>query len=118
MLIRIFFVEGERDSSRFHWKEPNCTSKVYRFTCALFGLTSLLSFWLMTVNNILIAGKGKYPELEAVADLYIDDLMISGVTVGETREKKHKAIEVFQDATLSFANGTPMQKSLKRILCT
>ena len=40
--LQIRIKQEGRDSLRFHWKEPNSEEfKVYRFTKALFGLTSL-----------------------------------------------------------------------------
>ena len=78
--------------------------KIYRFTRALFGLTSSPFLLAGVLNQHLDPWKDRYPTVvkELQDGLYVDDLMAGGVTVEETSEKKAKAMEVFEDATFSI----------------
>ena len=103
--LQIRIKQEERDSLRFHWKEPNREElKVYRFTRALFGLTSSPFLLAGVLNNHLDSWKDRYPELtkKLREGLYVDDLMTGGTTVEETAGKKVMASEVFEDATFSI----------------
>ena len=98
--LQIRIKQEERDSLRFHWKEPGCDGiKVYRFTRALFGLTSSPFLLAGVLNQHLDAWEDRYPELvkQLREGLYVDDLMTGGVK--ETGEKKVMATELFEDAT-------------------
>ena len=73
---------------------------VHRFTRALFGLTSSPFLLAGVLNHHLDQWKENYPEVVKEIDdnLYVDDLMMGGATVPETKEKKTIATEVFEDA--------------------
>jgi hypothetical protein len=99
--FRLRIKEQEKDSLRFHWKEPSSDNLiVHRFTKALFGLTSSPFLLAGVLNHYLDQWKENYPEVvkEIEDNLYVDDLMMGGVTVPETRERKTIATEVFEDA--------------------
>ena len=83
---------------------------MYRFTRALFGLTS--SPFLHSTKH---SWEDRYPELvkELRECLYVDDLMTCGVTVKETEEKKAMAMEVFEDATFSIHKWHSNAKELQ-----
>ena len=103
--LQIRIKEQERDSLRFHWKEPSSDNLiVYRFTRALFGLTSSPFLLAGVLNHHLDQWKENYPEVVKEIDdnLYVDDLMMGGATVPETREKKTIAAEVFEDAAFTI----------------
>jgi hypothetical protein len=68
---------------RFHWKEPSSDNLiVYRFTSALFGLTSSPFLLAGVLNHHLDQWKENYPEVvnEIDDNLYVDDLMTVTVT--------------------------------------
>ncbi|CAB4033869.1 Hypothetical predicted protein, partial [Paramuricea clavata] len=114
--LQIRIKQEERDSLRFHWKEPDCDGiKVYRFTRALFGRTSSPFLLAGVLNQHLDAWEDRYPELvkELREGLYVDDLMTGGVTVEETGEKKVMAAELFEDATFSFHKWHSKAKELE-----
>ena len=114
--LQIRIKQEERDSLRFHWKEPDCDGiKVYRFTRALFGLTSSPFLLAGVLNQHLDAWEDRYPELvkELREGLYVDDLMTGGVTVKETGEKKVMATELFEDATFSIHKWHSNAKELE-----
>ena len=103
--LQIRIKQEERDALRFHWQEPASDEiKIYRFTRALFGLTSSPFLLAGVLNQHLDSWKDRYPVVvkELQDGLYVDDLMAGGVTVEETSEKKAKAMEVFEDATFSI----------------
>ena len=99
--LQVRIKEKERDALRFHWKSSGSNDTVvYRFTRALFGLTC--SPFLR--NEHLKSLKERYPHLveELQKGLYVDDLMTGGTTTNEVREKKTKAVEIFEDATFKL----------------
>jgi transposase InsO family protein len=92
----------ERDALRFHWRAPGCdVTSVYRFTRALFGLTCSPFLLGGVLHEHLGRWEEKHPELvrEVRDNLYVDDLMLGGDDATKVREKRSKAIEVFEDAT-------------------
>lgn len=99
--LQVRIKEAERDALRFHWKAPGSEDiVVYRFTRALFGLTSS-PFLLNGVLSVhLKSWKTRCPELveEIRKNLYVDDLMTGGATINEVNEKKNQACEIFEDA--------------------
>ena len=103
--LQIRINEEERDSLRFHWKHPKKdTVDVYRFTRAMFGLTSSPFLLGGVINQHLDTWESRYPELikELHDGLYVDDLMTGGVTVEDAKSKKAAAIEVFSDAAFEI----------------
>ena len=100
--LQVRIKEIERDALRFHWKAPGSDDTVvYRFTRALFGLTCS-PFLLNGVLRVhLKSWETKRPKLveEIRKNLYVDDLMSGGATIAEVKEKKSRAIEIFEDAT-------------------
>ena len=103
--LQIRIKEEERDALRFHWKFPGSDDTVvYRFTRALFGLTCSPFLLGGVLNEHLKSWKERYPHLveELQKGLYVDDLMTGGTTTTEVREKKTKAVEIFEDATFKL----------------
>jgi hypothetical protein len=70
---------------------------------ALFGLTSSPFLLAGVLNHHLDQWKENYSEVVKEIDdnLYVDDLMMGGATVPETKEKKTIATEVFEDAAFT-----------------
>ena len=103
--LQIRIHEEERDSLRFHWRQPNsCQIEVFRFTRALFGLTCSPFLLGGVINQHLDSWEDRHPELikELREGLYVDDLMTGGTTIKETEAKKATAIELFEDATFTI----------------
>ena len=71
----------------------SCIGLQERLTCSPFLLGGVL-------NEHLKSWKERYPHLveELQKGLYIDDLMTGGTTTTKVREKKTKAVEIFEDA--------------------
>ena len=95
----------DRDSLRFHWKEPNSDAiQVYRFTRALFGLTCSPFLLGGVLKHHLDAWEERYPEIvkQIREGLYVDDLISGGSTVSQTQITKEKTIEVFSDAVFTI----------------
>ncbi|XP_028414200.1 uncharacterized protein LOC114537261 [Dendronephthya gigantea] len=114
--LQIQIKPEERDSLCFHWREPNSdVIRIYRFTRALFGLTSSPFLLGRVLDQHLNSWKARYPKLvEELQDgLYIDDLIAGGVTVEEVVEKKTKSTEVFEDATFSIHKWHSNAKELE-----
>ena len=100
--LQIRIREAERDAPRFHWKCPGqSVIQTYRFTRALFGLTSSPFLLGGVINQHLTLWKTKYPEFveELRKSLYVDDLLSGGSTVEEAQMKKSMSKEIFEDAT-------------------
>ncbi|XP_028393616.1 uncharacterized protein LOC114517961 [Dendronephthya gigantea] len=103
--LQIRIKEEERDSLRFHWTPPGCTeTQVYRFTRALFGLTSSPFLLAGVLDQHLELWERQYPEIvkEIREGLYVDDLMVGGASIDIVQEKKDTSIEVFQDASFTL----------------
>ena len=95
----------DRDSLRFHWKEPNSDAiLVYRFTRALFGLTCSPFLLGGVLKHHLDAWEERYQEIvQRIREgLYVDDLITGGTTVSETQVQKEKTTEVFNDAVFTI----------------
>ena len=103
--LQVRIREAERDALRFHWKPPGQSNiEVYRFTRALFGLTSSPFLLCGVINQHLTLWEVRYPEFveEIRKSLYVDDLLSGGATVQEAQTKKSKAKEIFQDAKFNL----------------
>ena len=103
--LQIRIKEEECDALRFHWKSPGRDDTVvYRFTRALLGLTCSPFLLGGVLNEHLKSWKERYPHPveELQKGLYVDDLMTGGTTTTEVREKKTKAVEIFEDATFKL----------------
>ena len=103
--LQIRIKEEERDSPRFHWMRPDHSEmEVYRFTRALFGLTSSPFLLGGVISEHLNKWEATYPEIvkELRDGLYVDDLLIGGATVEEVQIKKQTAIEIFNEATFTL----------------
>ena len=114
--LQIRIKQEERHSFRFHWKEPNSDEiKIYRFTRALFGLTSSPFLLAGVLRQQLDSWEERYPDLvkELLDDLYVNDLMTGGSTVDEAREKKFVATKVFEGATFSIHKWHSNAKELE-----
>ena len=77
---------------------------VYRFTRALFGLTCSPFLLGGVLKEQLKSWKERYPHLaeELQKGLYVEDLMTGGTATTEMREKRTKAVEIFEDATFQL----------------
>lgn len=103
--LQIRIKEEERDSLRFHWRRPNHSNiEIYRFTRALFGLTSSPFLLGGVINAHLDKWEARQPEIvkELRDVLYVDDLLTGGATVEEVQIKKQVATEIFNDATFTL----------------
>ena len=103
--LQIRIREEERDALRFHWKHPHQSNvETYRFTRALFGLTSSLFLLGGVINQHLISWEEKHPEIveELRRSLYVDDLLTGGATVEEAQIKKSIAKKIFENATFKL----------------
>ena len=103
--LQIRIKEEERDSLRFHWRRPEHSEiEIYRFTRALFGLTSSPFLLGGVISQHLARWETKHPEIvkELRDGLYVDDLLIGGAMVEEAQIKKQTATEIFNDATFKL----------------
>ena len=103
--LQIRIKEEERDSLRFHWRAPGSTeTEIYRFTRALFGLTSSPFLLAGVINYHLELWERQYPEIvkEIRDGLYVDELMAGGTTIEVVQTKKAAAVEVFEDASFTL----------------
>ena len=114
--LQIRLKEEERDSLRFHWRAPDSIeTETYRFTRALFGLTSSPFLLAGVINQHLEIWEHRHPEIvKQLRDgLYVDDLMTGGATVQEVETKKSTAIEVFEDASFTLHKWHSNAKELE-----
>jgi hypothetical protein len=103
--LQVRIREAERDGLRFHWKPAGQSNiEVYRFTRALFGLTSSPFLLGGVINQHLTLWEDRYREFvdEIRKSLYVDDLLSAGATVQEAQIKKSKAKAIFQDAIFNL----------------
>jgi hypothetical protein len=81
--LQVRIREAERDSLRFYWKPAGQSNiEVYRFTRALFGLTSSPFLLGGVINQHLTLWEDRYREFveEIRKSLYVDDLLSGGAT--------------------------------------
>ena len=114
--LQIRIKEEEHDALRFHWMSPGSDDTVvYRFTRALFGLTCSPFLLGGVLNEQLKSWKERYPHLveELQKELYVDDFMTGGTTTTEVREKKAKAVKIFEDATFKLHKWHSNEETLE-----
>ena len=115
--LQIRIKEEERDSLRFHWRRPgHSETEVYRFTRALFGLTSSPFLLGGVISQHLARWEAQCPEtVKEIRDgLYVDDLLTGGSTVEEVQAKKQTIIAVFEDATFKLHKWHSNAEELER----
>ena len=91
--LRVRIKAQDRDSLRFHWKEPNSDAiLVYRFTRALFGLTCSPFLLGGVLKHHLDAWEQRYPEIvQRIREgLYVDDLITGVLQSQKPRSRKRK----------------------------
>ena len=99
--LQVQIKEEDRDALRFHWRANNEQPvETYRFTRALFGLTSSPFLLGGVIETHLKTWAHRYP---AEADLlrrslYVDDLISWGTDVTLARERKEFAVAALGDA--------------------
>ena len=84
--LQVRIKEEDRDALRFHWKPRSQTDiKTFRFTRALFGLTSSPFLLGGVIQQQLQAWEQHEPELVAQIrkSLYVDDLISGAPSVEE-----------------------------------
>ena len=114
--LQIRIKEEERDSLRFHWRRPNHSEiEVYRFTRALFGLTSSPFLLGGVISEHLDRWESKHPELvkELRDRMDVDDLLTGGATVEEVHTKKQIASEIFNDGKFTLHKWHSNAKELE-----
>ena len=114
--FQIRIKEEERDSLRFHWRRPNHSEiEVYRFTRALFGLTSSPFLLGGVISEHLDRWESKHPELvkELRDRMDVDDLLTGGATVEEVHTKKQIASEIFNDGKFTLHKWHSNAKELE-----
>ena len=116
--LQVRIREGDRDALRFHWRDNNeQLVKVYRFTRALFGLTSSPFLLGGVLEAHLETWAAQYPEESDLLrrSLYVDDLLTGGSTVEEAQQRKEFAVRVMTDATFKLhkwnSNATELEAS-------
>ena len=116
--LQVRIREGDRDALRFHWRDNNeQLVKVYRFTRALFGLTSSPFLLGGALEAHLETWAAQYPEESDLLrrSLYVDDLLTGGSTVEEAQQRKEFAVRVMTDATFKLhkwnSNATELEAS-------
>ena len=83
--LQIRIKQQERDALRFHWKsDEHSEADVYRFTRALFGLTSSPFLLGGVIEQHLEAWEGRMPEVvtQLRRCMYVDDLLSGGLLSG------------------------------------
>ena len=103
--LQVRIKASDRDALRFHWrKDEHSKLETLRFTRALFGLTSSPFLLGGVIECHLETWETRAPEVvtELRKNLYVDDLLSGGVTVGEAQYRKEHAIEIFEDASFTL----------------
>ena len=103
--LQVRIRECERDALRFHWQcGEQSELETLRFTRALFGLAPSPFLLGGVIECHLALWEDKYPELvaEIRRSLYVDDLLTGGQTVQQAKERKERAVEIFNDATFNL----------------
>ena len=102
--LQIRIKEQERDALRFHWRKEHSETLIYRFTRALFGLTSSPFLLGGVIEQHLETWENKMPAIvsELKRCMYVDDLLSGAQTVEQAMEKKTKSIAVFDDARFTL----------------
>ena len=106
----------ERDALRFHWRcDEHSETLVYRFTRALFGLTSSPFLLGGVIEQHLETWESRMPEIvcELKRCMYVDDLLSGAQTVEQAKERKLKSIEIFDDAKFTLHKWSSNVASLE-----
>ena len=106
----------ERDALRFHWRcDEHSETLVYRFTRALFGLTSSPFLLGGVIEQHLETWESRMPEIvcELKRCIYVDDLLSGAQTVEQAKERKLKSIEIFDDARFKLHKWSSNVASLE-----
>ena len=106
----------ERDALRFHWRcDEHSETLVYRFTRALFGLTSSPFLLGGVIEQHLETWESRMPEIvcELKRCMYVDDLLSRAQTVEQAKERKLKSIEIFDDARFKLHKWSSNVASLE-----
>ena len=103
--LQIRIKEEDRDALRFHWKPRSQTNiETFRFTRALFGLTSSPFLLCGVIQGHLQAWEQREPELVAQIrnSLYVDDLISGAPSVKEANQQKEGSTKIFADAKFTL----------------
>ncbi len=99
--VRIW--KSNRDVLRFHWLKDIKSDEVqtFRFTRALFGLTSSPFLLGRVIQQHLEIWHQQSPAAvdQVSKSLYVDDLVSGATTIERAATLKSRATEIFQDAT-------------------
>ena len=105
-----------RDVLRFHWLKDIKSDEVetFRFTRALFGLTSSPFLLGGVIQQHLEIWHQQSPAAvdEINKSLYADDLVSGATTIEKAATLKSGATEIFQDATFELHKWQPNAKEL------
>ena len=99
--LQIRIKEEERDALRFHWRrDDNSPLETYRFTRALFGLTSSPFLLGGVIDQHLETWAEQMPGTidQLRRSLYVDDLLTGGTNDEEAEQRKREAVHIFSDA--------------------
>ena len=97
--------EADRDALRFPWKPRSQTDiETFRFTRALFALTSSPFLLGGVIQQHLRAWEQREPELVAQIrrSLYVDDLISGAPSVKEAYQQKEGSTKIFADAKFTL----------------
>ena len=114
--LQVRIREEERDALRFHWRTHNDQPvETYRFTRALFGLTSSPFLLGGVIEAHLDTWVDRYSdEIDLLRrSLYVDDLLTGGSSVDEAEQRKEFAIKVMADATFTLHKWNSNESSLE-----
>lgn len=98
--LQVRIKEEERDALRFHWKPRDQSAiETYKFTRALFGLTSSPFLLGRVIQQHLDTWEQREPELVAQIrkSLYVDNLISGAPTVPQAQQQKEGSIKIFGD---------------------
>ena len=115
--LQVRIRETDRDALRFHWLKDldSQTVETFRFTRALFGLTSSPFLLGGVIQHLLQSCKAKYPEIvrEIEKSLYVDDLISGSSSKEKARGIKLTASEIFAQGTFELHKWHSNEKELE-----
>ena len=104
--LQIRVRESDRDVLRFHWVKDKDISKVetFRFTRVVFGLNQSPFILGATIEEHRQKKEREFPrEVDEIRrSIYVDDILLSGNTVGEVQALKETTIQIFREAKLEL----------------
>ena len=104
--LQVRIRKSHRDALRFYWLKDIHSNEIqtFRFTRALFGLTSSPFLLGEVLQQHLETWRPKNPAVvdEISKSLYVDDLVSGATTTAKATTLKNKATEIFQDATFEL----------------